>query len=86
MAKRRSRQTDRPGRPPMSSPGRPPINRREVQQRFWRKIAEGLSSEDARAEISNWIEFYNTRRRHSRAGRRSPINHELAARTRARVA
>ncbi len=31
----------------MSSPGRPPINRREVQQRFWRKIAEGLSSEDA---------------------------------------
>jgi IS30 family transposase len=31
----------------MRSPGRPPVNRREVQQRFWRKIAEGLSSEDA---------------------------------------
>ncbi|WP_405141941.1 IS30 family transposase [Sphaerisporangium sp. NBC_01403] len=31
----------------MRSPGRPPANRREEQQRFWRKIAEGLSSEDA---------------------------------------
>ncbi len=33
----------------MRSPGRPPVNRREVEQRFWRKIAEGLSSEDAAA-------------------------------------
>ncbi len=40
----------------------------------------------ARAEITNWIEFYNTYRRHSRAGGRSPINHELAARTEARAA
>jgi IS30 family transposase len=31
----------------MRSPGRPPVNRREIQQRFWCKIAEGLSSEDA---------------------------------------
>ncbi len=31
----------------MRSPGRPGVNRREVQQRFWRKVAEGLSSEDA---------------------------------------
>ena len=31
----------------MRSPGRPPVNRREIQQRFWRKVAEGLSSEDA---------------------------------------
>jgi Helix-turn-helix domain len=31
----------------MRSPGRPPVSRREIQQRFWRKIAEGLSSEDA---------------------------------------
>jgi DNA-binding CsgD family transcriptional regulator len=31
----------------MRSPGRPPVSRREDQQRFWRKIAEGLSSEDA---------------------------------------
>jgi transposase-like protein len=31
----------------MRSPGRPPVNRREIQQRFWRKISEGLSSEDA---------------------------------------
>jgi transposase, IS30 family len=31
----------------MRSPGRPPVNRREIQQRFWHKISEGLSSEDA---------------------------------------
>jgi IS30 family transposase len=31
----------------MRSPGRPGVNRREIQQRFWRKIAQGLSSEDA---------------------------------------
>jgi IS30 family transposase len=31
----------------MRSPGRPPVGRREDQQRFWRRIAEGLSSEDA---------------------------------------
>jgi transposase-like protein len=31
----------------MRSPGRPPVSRREIQQRFWRRIAEGLSSEEA---------------------------------------
>jgi transposase len=35
------------GRPPMQSPGRPPVNHREVQKRFWIRIAEGMSSEDA---------------------------------------
>ena len=34
------------GRPAMRSPGKPPI-RREVEQAFWRKIAEGFTSEDA---------------------------------------
>ena len=34
------------GRPAMRSPGRPPA-RRDVERRFWVKIAEGLSSEDA---------------------------------------
>jgi IS30 family transposase len=47
VAKRESRPADRALRPPMRSPGRPPVNRREIQQRFWRKVAEGLSSEDA---------------------------------------
>jgi hypothetical protein len=46
VAKRRSRRADRAGRPAMRSPGRPPV-RREIQQRFWRKIAEGATSEDA---------------------------------------
>jgi hypothetical protein len=35
------------GRPPMWSPGRPGVNQREVKQAFWKRIAEGLSSEDA---------------------------------------
>jgi transposase, IS30 family len=35
------------GRPPMRSPGRPGVNQREVMQAFWKRIAEGLSSEDA---------------------------------------
>ena len=34
------------GRPAMRSPGRPPI-RRDVEQAFWRRIAEGMTSEDA---------------------------------------
>jgi hypothetical protein len=36
------------GRPPMRSPGRPPPHR-DVQRQFWRRIAEGMSSEDAAA-------------------------------------
>ncbi len=34
------------GRQALRSPGRPPI-RRELEQAFWRRIAEGLTSEDA---------------------------------------
>jgi IS30 family transposase len=34
------------GRPALRSPGRPPI-RREIEQAFWRKIAVGMTSEDA---------------------------------------
>ena len=34
------------GRPAMRSPGRPPV-RRDVERKFWVKIAEGLTSEDA---------------------------------------
>ncbi len=35
------------GRPAMRSPGRPDVNARDVQRQFWRRIAEGLSSEEA---------------------------------------
>ena len=35
------------GRPPMRSPGRPPVARREHRQRFWLAVAAGTSSEDA---------------------------------------
>lgn len=34
------------GRPSLRSPGRPPI-RREIERSFWRRIADGLTSEDA---------------------------------------
>lgn len=36
------------GRPAMRSPGHPPY-RREVERRFWLRIADGLSSDDAAA-------------------------------------
>lgn len=35
------------GRAPMHSPGRPGINQREAKQAFWKRIADGLTSEDA---------------------------------------
>src|SRR5919198_4377439 len=47
MRERRRRRSDLAGRPAMRSPGRPPVSRREDQQRFWQAIARGLSSEDA---------------------------------------
>ena len=50
MADRKRRRSDRAGRPPMRSPGRPPVARREDRQRFWAAIARGLSSEDAAVE------------------------------------
>jgi IS30 family transposase len=43
------RRSDRALRAPMRSPGRPPVWRREHQQRFWQAIAAGLSSEEAAA-------------------------------------
>src|SRR6266705_1241943 len=45
----RRRAADRAGRPPMRSPGRPSVGRREERQRFWRAIAAGRSSEEAAA-------------------------------------
>ena len=38
------------GRPPMRSPGRPPVARWEHRQAFWEAIARGASSEDAGIE------------------------------------
>src|SRR5215211_1623874 len=47
MGESRRRRSDRAGRAPMRSPGRPPVARREDRQRFWAAIADGLSSEQA---------------------------------------
>jgi IS30 family transposase len=47
MGKPRRRRSDRAGRAPMRSPGRPGVARREDRQRFWAAIADGLSSEQA---------------------------------------
>jgi len=38
------------GRPAMRSPGRPPV-RRDLERAFWRKIAEGMTSEDAAVAV-----------------------------------
>lgn len=47
MAARKVRRSDRALRPAMRSPGRPPVWRREHQERFWEAIAGGMSSEQA---------------------------------------
>jgi hypothetical protein len=43
----RKRRSDRSGRPPLSSPGRPPMAGRGARRRFWGAIAAGMASEDA---------------------------------------
>src|SRR5215210_1794431 len=47
MGRSRRRRSDRAGRAPMRSPGRPPVARREHRQRFWAAIADGMSSDRA---------------------------------------
>ena len=46
----RKRRSDRSGRAPLPSPGRPPVAGREERRRFWAAIAVGMSSEDAAVE------------------------------------
>jgi transposase, IS30 family len=46
----RRRKSDRAGRPPIYSPGRPPVASREQRQRFWAAIARGVSTVDAADE------------------------------------
>ena len=43
----RKRRSVRSGRPPLSSPGRPPMAGRGERRRFWGAIAAGMASEDA---------------------------------------
>lgn len=43
----RKRRSNKAGRAPLLSPGRPPVAGRDEQRRFWLEIAAGLSSEDA---------------------------------------
>jgi len=44
---RRRRRSDRSGRAPLFSPGRPVVAGRDEQRRFWAAIAVGIASEDA---------------------------------------
>src|SRR5215207_4756407 len=46
----RKRRSDRSGRAPLPSPGRPPMAGRDERRRFWLAIATGMSSEDAAVE------------------------------------
>lgn len=50
MAGRRQQRADRAFRPALRSPGRPPP-RREVEREFWRRIAQGFSTEDAAGAV-----------------------------------
>ncbi len=50
MAERRQKRADRAIRPALRSPGRPPP-RREVEREFWRRITEGLTSENAATAV-----------------------------------
>ncbi len=47
MTTKRKRASGRALRPPMRSPGRPPVWRKEHLECFWNSIAQGCSSEDA---------------------------------------
>ena len=46
----RKRRSDRSGRAPLFSPGRPPVAGRDERRRFWAAIAAGMASEDAAVE------------------------------------
>jgi transposase, IS30 family len=48
--KLQKRRSDRAGRAPLQSPGRPSVAGRDNRQRFWAAIAAGLVSEDAALE------------------------------------
>jgi len=48
--KGRKRRSDRSGRAPLRSPGRPPVAGREERRRFWAAIAAGMASADAAVE------------------------------------
>ncbi|MGH7353121.1 MAG: IS30 family transposase [Candidatus Rokuibacteriota bacterium] len=50
MGASQRRRSDRAGRGPIRSPGRPTAGRREHRQAFWKAIARGLSSWDAALE------------------------------------
>ena len=50
MTKRR-RRSDRSGRAPLFSPGRPAVAGRDEQRRFWAAIAAGTASEDAALQV-----------------------------------
>ena len=43
----RKRRSERSGRSPIHSPGRPPVALREDRRQFWTSIAVGRSSEDS---------------------------------------
>ena len=66
MGASKRRRSDRAGRLPMPSPGRPLVGRREYRQRFWEAIARGLSSEESGVVA--------VKSRPTRSGDRSPAS------------
>src|SRR4051794_41909863 len=52
MTRLKRRRSDRSGRAPLPSPGRPAVAGRDELRRFWAAIALGLSSEEAAARAN----------------------------------
>lgn len=47
MGKPKYRKSNRSGRAPLYSPGRPPVGRQEHHQLFWKAVSSGLTTEEA---------------------------------------
>src|SRR3954453_20851458 len=71
VAVRRQQAVDRALRPPMRAHGRPEPSR-AVQRAFWRSIADGVTTEDAAAEVGVSTPVGSRRFRH--ADGMSPIS------------
>ena len=68
----RRRRSDRSGRAPLSSPGRPVVAGRDQQRRFWAAIAAGMASEDAAVQ-AGMSQAVGTRLFRKAGGMRIPV-------------
>ena len=58
----RKRRSNKSGRAPLHSPGRPPAARREEYKQFWASTAKGRNFEAVEFATLEWVEWFNHRR------------------------